>query len=180
MPTFTHGPAKVKLFILYTLQTLSADAPAERVLDALFYTDLVSVFDFSIALSNLEEEGLVAAIPRPFGQSYRLTHEGAQTLALFAESLPASERARVEAYICENRDDIRRQTQILTSQRELPGGDIELNLRAAEGARVVLGLTFSVPSPELAKLVRGNWEERNADVYAAIWDILTDAPQIVI
>jgi len=180
MPTFSHGIAKDRLFVLYALQTLSADAPVERVLDALFYTDLVSVFDFSIALSNLEQEGLLAAIPRPFGQSYRLTKEGEQTLALFVETLPASERARVDAYVSDNRDDIRKETQILTSQRELPGGDIELTLRVAEGARVVLGLTLPVPTPELSKLVRRNWEKRNADVYAVIWDILSTESENVI
>lgn len=172
MPTFLHGPAKDKIFILYMLQVLSADAPLERILDALFYTDLVSVFDFSIALSRLEEEGLVAAVPRPFGQSYRLTHEGKETLSLFMESLPASERERVDAYIRENRSDIRKETQILSSQRELPGGDIEVTLRVAEGARVMFGLTVPVPSAELAKLLRKNWETHNADAYAAVWDIL--------
>ena len=168
MPAFVKGLAKDKLLILFTLDKLAADAPKDFALAALFYSDLISVFDFSLALANLEENGLVLAIKRPFGQSYRISDEGQRTLRLFEEGLPCSERERVTNYICENRDRLRKETQVLSAQRDLPGGEIELTLNVAEGARTVFAVTLPVWSRDDAKKVRANWETRNADVFNAV------------
>jgi len=172
MPIFVHGLPKHKLLILYTLAAIDRDASIHHVYRVMFDLELVSYFDFYNAIADLEEDGFVTAVPRPFGQSYRITLDGRQMLDQFCPALPQSERRWVDDYVREHAETIVKQTQILSSMEELPGGHFEVTLRAAEGARTLFALTLPAPTREIALLMRKNWETYNFDVYDTIWRIL--------
>ncbi|MCL2695739.1 MAG: DUF4364 family protein [Clostridiales bacterium] len=172
MPNFVSGLPKHKLLILYTLSVIDRDATIDHVYRVLFELELLSYFDFRNAIVDLEEDGFVTAVPRPFGQSYRITADGRQSLALFGQALPQSERQRIGDCVAALADTIVKETQLLSSMEELPGGGFEVSLRAAEGARTLFSLTLPVPTRELALLVRKNWAENSFDIYDTIWKIL--------
>ena len=172
MPLFVHGMTKHKMLILCALSAIDRDASIHHIYRIMFDLELVSYFDFYNAIADLEEDGFITAVPRPFGQSYRITEDGRQSLTLFDQAVPISERRRIDEYVQVHADTIIKETQILSFMQELPGGSYEVTLAAAEGARTLFSLTLPVPTREIALLMRKNWDSNNFDVYDTIWKIL--------
>jgi hypothetical protein len=172
MPIFSQGATKNKLLILYAMQAMQCDASINHIYQIFFDLDLIPCFDFTVAISDLEEDGAVAAVPRPFGQSYRVTDEGRQLLTLFGESLPASNRAAIRQHVEAHRETVQRETQILSTQQALPDGGFELTLSATEGLQTLFSMTIPAPTAGIARLMRKNWSAFSYEIYESVWRFL--------
>ena len=56
----------------------------------------------------MEEDGLVAAVPRRFGQVYALSSRGQEVVDMFQERLPVSLRDDLDAYADVYKRQVRR------------------------------------------------------------------------
>ena len=165
MPYFVHDKSKDKLTILYFTKAINLDIAREQIYRAMVDNDCMTFLDFEIAAGELEEDGQIAAIPRPFGQAYRVTARGEEMLRLFEESLPFSLRSRLDAYSDENRDQMRVETQLVSSMEPLKSGAYLVHLKAQETEMVVLDIAFRVPTREMALRVRSNWIRESEGIY---------------
>ena len=154
MPIFAKGETKDKLTILFFAREADLDLTQEQLYRAMVENDCMSYFAFQTALTEMEEDGLIAAIPRTFGQGYRVSARGEETLAMFEESLPFSLRERLKAYAAQNRSELEKETQIVSSMRELPGGAYEVELRVQEKTTVAAELRLRVISRAMAQRVQ--------------------------
>lgn len=165
MPYFVHDKTKDKLTILYFTRAVNMDIAREQIYRAMVENDCMSYFDYEIAATELEEDGQIAAIPRPFGQAYRVTVRGEEMLRLFEETLPFSLRQRLTAYAEAHRDGMRVETQLVSSMDQLHTGGYLVHLKAQETAMVVLDIAFHVPTREMAMRVRRNWPAASEGIY---------------
>ena len=92
MAFFSDGFTKSKLMVLYFLNELSVDLTKEQIATFSAAYELIPYFELQSAIYELEEEGFLAAVPRPYGQAYCLTPKGKETLGMFVERLPQSVR----------------------------------------------------------------------------------------
>lgn len=176
MPIFAHGDSKNKLLILFYESVCGIDILRDQLYRAMVENDCMSYFDFESAANELEEDGFIAAVPRVFGQSYRITVRGTETLGMFVESLPLSQRERLTAYANVHREPMRRETQFVTSMEELPGGAYKVHLRAQEETRVVLDIELPVASRAMAIRIRKNWDGASEGIYMYLLErLLRDA-----
>ena len=90
MAFFSEGYTKSKLMVLYFLNELSVDLTKEQIATFSAAYELIPYFELQSAIYELEEEGFLAAVPRPYGQAYCLTPKGKETLGMFVERLPQS------------------------------------------------------------------------------------------
>ena len=132
MPIFTRGVTKDKLIILHYARASDLDITREQLYRAMIDNDCMSYFDFQSTMNELEEDGYIAAIPRAFGQGYRVSARGMETLAMFEKSLPVSLRDSLNAYAQENREALRRETQYTTGMEEMGSGGYRVRLMAQE------------------------------------------------
>ena len=180
MPLFVQGEAKEKLLLLYFTEASALDITREQLYRAMIENECMSYFDFQTAMHELEEDGFIAAIPRSFGQGYRVTGRGKQSLSLFQESLPFSLRRRLADYAEANREAMRRETQLVTSMEEQPSGGYMVELTAQEQNAVVLRISMLVASRDMAQRVRANWAGASNEIYRVLLDQLlqqTKAPE---
>lgn len=84
----------------------------EQIHRAMVENDCMSYFDFQTAMYEMEQDGMIAAIPRAFGQAYRITAPGESVLSMFEESLPFSLRQRLTDYADSARESMRLETQL--------------------------------------------------------------------
>ena len=84
MPSFAQGKLKNKLLILYFIDYLAIDVTREQIHRAVVENDCMDYFEFCSAMFELEEDGAIAAVPRPFGQAYCLSQKGKTMLKGFA------------------------------------------------------------------------------------------------
>ena len=165
MPIFAQGETRHKLSILYYLNASDLDLTQEQIYRAMVENDCMSYFDFEIAATELEEDGQLAAIPRPFGQAYRVTVRGEEMLQLFEETLPFSLRTRLCEYADERRDGMRVETQLVSEMDQLKNGGYLVHLKAQEEAMVVLDIALHMPTREMALRVRRNWTDASEGIY---------------
>lgn len=166
MPIFAQGVTKDKLTILYFTRTCDLDITREQLYRAMVENDCMSYFDFQSAMHELEEDGFIAAIPRVFGQGYRVSARGEETLRMFEESLPASLRDKLMQYAAESREPMRRETQLTTGMEEQKSGGYRVHLKAQEQSTVVLDIELLVASRDMAQRIRANWEEASSGIYS--------------
>lgn len=165
MPYFVHDKSKDKLTILFFTKAANMDIKREQIYRAMVENDCMSYFDFEIAATELEEDGQLAAIPRPFGQAYRVTVRGEEMLQLFEETLPFSLRTRLCEYADERRDGMRVETQLVSEMDQLKNGGYLVHLKAQEEAMVVLDIALHMPTREMALRVRRNWTDASEGIY---------------
>ena len=178
MPIFAHGETKDKLSILFFMRCADLDLMREQIHRAMVENECMSYFDFQTSMYELEEDGLIAAIPRAFGQAYRVSARGESTLSMFEESLPFSLRERLQSYADFARETMRLETQLQTSMEELPSGAYMVHLKAVEQNSVVLDIGMKLASRNMAQRVRSNWEQASPEIYTFLLNnlLFTGAP----
>lgn len=174
MPIFAKGVPKDKLTILFFTRASDLDITREQLYRAMVENDCMSYFDFQTAMAEMEEDGFLAAIPRTFGQGYRVTARGEEVLGMFEESLPYSLRTRLAAYAEKNRSAMLRETQLVSSMEELYGGAYRVHLRVQEKTSVVVDISFDVISRAMAQRVRAGWQRNAEEIYLYILNKLLE------
>lgn len=168
MPIFAQGVTKDKLTILYYLRASKVDITREQLHRVMVDNDTMSFFDFQACMHELEEDSFIAALPKSFGQVYRLSVRGADVLDQFVESLPVSLRERLERYAREHREEMLLETQIVSEMEELPSGGYLVRLRALEQDAAVMELSLRVATRDMAQRMRANWEKESESLYATL------------
>lgn len=174
MPIFAKGVPKDKLTILFFTRAADLDITREQLYRAMVENDCMSYFDFQTAMAEMEEDGFLAAIPRTFGQGYRVTSRGDEVLGMFEESLPYSLRVRLQEYADQNRASMIRETQLVSSMEELYGGAYKVHLRVQEKNAVVVDIAFDVFSRAMAQRVRAGWQDHAEEIYMYILNKLLE------
>lgn len=168
MPIFAQGETRHKLSILYYLSASDLDLTHEQLYRAMVENDCMSYFDFQSAMHELEESGFIAAIPRAFGQGYRVSARGAASLEMFSDSLPNSLREQLQRYADQNRDTMLRETQLVSEMEERDGGGYRVTLKAQEKNTVVLSIDMTVASRDMALRIRSQWPDQAESIYAEL------------
>ena len=176
MPIFSHGETKEKLTILYYVRASGLDITKEQLYRAMIENDCMQYFDFETVMHELEEDGFIAAIPRTFGQGYRVTGRGIECLDLFEKSLPQSYRQALSGYAEKNREAMRQESQLVSAMEEQPDGGYTVTLKAQENRAVVLEIRMRVASREMAQKIRGNWAVASDTIYSVMLRELLKAP----
>ena len=114
MEYFSTGVTKDKLMVLHGLKALGMQPTKEQLSDFFGIYDLLGYFAVQNAAYELEEEGLISAVPRPYGQAYFVTPQGEQTLDMFAVRLPGSLRDKIAARAAEYAPVLIRRTRFAT------------------------------------------------------------------
>lgn len=166
MPIFAQGVTKNKLIILYYIRSSKVDLTREQLYRVMVENDVMSYFDYQSCMHELEEDAFIAAVPRAFGQAYRVSVHGSDVLDQFVESLPVSLRERLDFYAREHREEMLLQTQIITDMEELPSGGYLVRLRALEQNAAVMELSIRVATRDMAQRMRANWERNSETLYA--------------
>ena len=155
-----------KQIILYYIRAAKMDITREQLYRVMVENDVMSYFDYQSCMHELEEDAFIAAVPRAFGQAYRVSVHGADVLDQFVESLPVSLRERLELYAREHREEMLLQTQIVSDMEELPSGGYVVRLRALEQNAAVMELSIRVATRDMAQRMRSNWEKDSESLYA--------------
>ena len=166
MPIFAQGVTKNKLIILYYIRAAKMDITREQLYRVMVENDVMSYFDYQSCMHELEEDAFIAAVPRAFGQAYRVSIHGTDVLDQFVESLPVSLRERLELYAREHREEMLLQTQSVSDMEELPSGGYVVRLRALEQNAAVMELSIRVATRDMAQRMRSNWEKDSEPLYA--------------
>lgn len=172
MAYFIQGDSKNKVTVLFFLDRTDMDVMRGQVYRYLFEYDVMSYFDFQNVMYEMEEDGWIAAVPRPYGQAYRITEKGKEFLVNFERNLPNSVRESIERYIQEHRDELEKAVISQTWVRSQTDGSYMVRLCAAEEKSNAMDLEVLAPTKEMADRLRKNWEKDPGKIYNEILNLL--------
>ena len=164
MPFFAEGESRDKLTLLYFLDKVKCELTREQLTTAAAAGDLLSFFELQNAVNELEESGLLAAVPRPYGQAYAITPAGAETLGMFYEQLPLSLREDIDDYAARCADKLRRDTQYYSAYEKREAG-YAVTLKIMERSSELLALSVVMPDIDSAKNACATWPEHAEALY---------------
>lgn len=168
MSFFSEGITKNKLIILSTLSELSASPTREQMTTFFGEYDILPYFELQTAVSELEEGGFIAAVPRPYGQAYCLTEAGRKTYEMFSERLPESERARISKSAAAFGERLRRETQYSCTFERQPNGSYEVMMRAMDFSGELMKIELLAPDETSAKRISAEWPNEAEAIYATL------------
>lgn len=171
MPYFSHGETKNKLIILYILARAGSLLTREQLYRTAILNSEMEYFAFEQAVSELEEDGMLAEVRRAFGECLGLTDAGREALALFEKSVPADERKKLDSYLDENRGAFARETEV-SSRVETGANGCTLHLFITEHDRVIFSVSLAVASEEQALALRRRLESGSEAIFNFVWDTL--------
>ncbi len=175
MPIFAQGVTKNKLTILFYLRAAKVDHTRDQLYRAMLENDAMNYFDYQSCMHELEEDAFIAAVPKAFGQAYRISVRGADVLDEFVESLPVSLRERLEQYARDHREETLLKTHLVSDMEELSSGGYLVRLRALENNAAVMELALRVATRDMAQRMRVNWEKESEPLYAHLLAALLKA-----
>lgn len=175
---FYDETTRDKLILLYCIKSLDIELTRDQLADFCVEYDLIPYFDLQTAIGELEENGLVAAVPKAFGQAYMLTTEGEQTLEMFQERIPQSRRDLLDLFANRSRDKILLDTQFSATAKEAYDGGYAVTLKSMESNRNVLAIEILMPDTKTANSAIRRWRESSVEIYKFLMNILTaDKPK---
>jgi hypothetical protein len=175
MEYFSTGVTKDKLMVLYGLRALGVQPTKEQLSDFFVLYDLLGYFAVHNAAYELEEGGLISAVPRPYGQAYFLTPQGEETLDMFAVRLPGSLRDKISAAAQDYAPTLLSRTRFATKIERDSAGETarRVTLRAMEPHGDLLKIELLLPDEESARHACSVWEERSQTIFNAVYSELT-------
>ncbi|HWQ57502.1 MAG TPA: DUF4364 family protein [Clostridia bacterium] len=168
MSFFEDGFTKDKIVVMYALAKLLAEPTREQMTTFFGQYDLMPFFELQSAVYELEEGGFLAAVPRPYGQAYCLTPKGKDTLLMFIERVPQSQRVQIDACADEYREKLRLQTRYASAVERTGRGAYRVTLKAMELNGELIRIDMLLPDEQSARRAEKAWPERAPAIYAAI------------
>lgn len=173
MSFFSEGVTKNKLTVLYFMDRLGLAITRDQITTVGAAYDLAPYFELQSAVAEMEEDELLAAVPRPYGQVYALTPRGQEVVDMFKERLPVSLRDDLDSYADECREDIRRQTQYTAKIERRPGGECLVRCLFMEQDDSLLSIELMFPDAASANKAAAAWPERAEDAYCYLLSSLS-------
>lgn len=168
MSFFEDGFTKDKIVVMYTLKKLTAEPTREQITTFFGQYDLIPYFELQSAILELEEGGFIAAVPRSYGQAYCLTPKGNQTLDMFIERVPQSQRAQIDSYVDSFGELLLQQTRYASAFERTGRGTYKITLKAMELNDELIRIELLLPDEDSVKRAEKAWPKRAPAIYAAI------------
>ena len=164
-----------KLVLLCALDRLGG-CTEEQLLRFVIETELLSQFQFYLALAGLKETGHVRQSRHLEGELLILTPEGRQSMELFGSRIRASKQEKLDMHCKVWR---RRVLDELSMPAEYvqAGNGYAVTLRALESGEEIFSMTLTAATKAQAKRFCERWPEKAAYLYQTIMDQLGELPR---
>ena len=178
MSYFSGGEIRDRLTVLYFLNRLGIELTRAQLTTVCAQSELLPYFALQSAVYELETQGLIAAVPRPFGQAYCITPKGEEMLEMFSEQLPLSLRGTLSALAESCREQVLRQTQYTAAfEKSAPDSEAHtVSLAVFERDVALLQLQLMLPDKSSAAQACEAWPAAASAIYQALLEnLLSDA-----
>lgn len=173
MPYFTHGETKYKLILLYIAEHAESLLTRDQLYRTAVLNSEMEFFAFEQAMHELEDDGMLTSVRKPFGECWGITDTGRDALSMFEKSIPLDERRKLDGYLEQNRGSFAREAEIADRIEKGDDGNISLELMITEHGKSIFSVRMSVFSMEQALMMRSRWEKNSEAIYNYVWDALT-------
>lgn len=161
---FIQDPLELKFLILYILDRLAEPVELSTLTDLVLCDEGVDYFQFSQALTELQETGHVQRKE----ELYAITEKGRTNSAVCENELPYSVRVKCDKNVGETNARLRRNRQVQASVTPRPDGGLTVHLSLHDDAGSVLDMDVLALSKKHADTLTSNFKEHAEQIYNAV------------
>ena len=157
-----------KLMILYMLKKVNfplSNAQLWTFFESKGYTNY---FTFQDTIAELLEANLISQDTVRSTVRYELTREGEDALYYFQDSITSGVKEDMDAFLKENKFQLRNETGIVADYYKTPNFDYTAHLEVREGKNVLFEININVPTEDQARVLTEHWEENAQQIYASV------------
>ncbi len=164
-----------KLILLFVFDKMETPLEESIALDICCSCNTwINYMDCKPLFSQLLEVGFLYEVASGGKTLYTITPEGRNCLAHFFSKIPTSTREEISQFVKTNRLKYRKKQECPADYFMNRDGTYTVMLKIVEPTQPVLELKFVVPNRQTAKAIYKKWEDKSADVYANIYEMLVD------
>ena len=162
-----------KLLILYLIDKMDLPLSRSQITDYIIQSEFMDYYTLQQALGDMVDGGYLDATADNNTTRYTLTDEGLQTLEYFEKHIHPSTRSKINSYIRENRQTIKRTFEnTATFFPNAENNEFLVKCGVYEESRVLLELSISVDTRDQARIIQNNWKANAKTLYGEIIKIL--------
>lgn len=138
--------------------------------------DWLNVIDCRLAYAQLIEAGFIYRINTNSSHDalYTITPEGRVCLAHFFVRIPSTLRENVSECIKHNRMNYRRKQEYFSDYKKNADGTYTVTLKIIDAFNPIIDINLNVPNRNAAKAIYKKWEDKAAQAYSMLYDLLNE------
>ena len=168
-----HSLGDVKALILYISHSAACALTRDHFTEIVLNDGLVNYFDFSQALQELLQEGLLDIVSAEQNDQYIITTVGEQTEQLCEKNLPFNVKKKMLAAMTKVLAKIRRDSSTHTEIQKADSGFL-VTCRLTEHEMILLEYTILVPDEMQAHMIADQFSKFPTEKYQAIMSAVID------
>ena len=168
-----HTLGDVKALVLYILDASSQSLEREHLTEIILNDGLVDYFDFSQALQELLQEGLIDITSPDEINTFVITNVGIQTKDLYEKNIPFNVKKRALAALTRVLAKIKRDSNTHTDITAVEGG-FQVTCRLTEDTKVLLEYKVLVPDEMQAHIIADQFVKNPTEKYQSMMAALID------
>ena len=162
-----------KLIILYMLDKVDYPMTGTQINDLVLGQRYTTYFHLQEVISEMLETSLVQVEMINHTAFYRLTEQGAQTLAYFGKDIPPEIRRDIDSYLEKHSYAMRNDSSTWADYRQTSSHEYTVHCVATENGSPLVEISFTVPTEASASALAENWRRKSQEAYEALVRILT-------
>ena len=164
-----------KLIILFVFDKMESAISERTIVDMcsssnnwMGYMDCVNV------IHKLLDDNFICIVNEDEDTLYTITPDGRETLANFYIKIPKSVREEISQFVKKNSSRYRNRQECRSDYYQNKDGTYTVYLKILAPVQPILELKFVVPDRKTANKIYKKWEEKASDLYAVIYENLSD------
>ncbi len=173
----TQDSTQNKLILLFVFDKMETALTESTILDLCCYkNNWIDFTNCKQTLYDIVTNGFVyKSVPMGGGEElYDLTAEGRWCLKNFYTRIPSSVRQLISDDIKKKRIDYRRRQDYIATYTKCPDGSYDVVLKIVEPTKTTFEVKLNVMTRNIAKYLERSWQDKAANVYGKITEILLD------
>lgn len=162
----TQDPHTIyKLIILYMINRINTPLTRAQITDFILDREYTSYMNLQTVFAQLSESNMIEEKTIRNRTQLFLTEEGADTLHFFENRISPEIKKDIDMYLNEKSMSIKKEAAIKSDYYKGTDGEYKAHLVALEKKQVLVDITLSVPTEEIASSICSKWENKNQEIY---------------
>ncbi len=164
-----------KLIILFVFDKMESAISERTIVDMCSSSnDWMGYMDCVNVIHKLLDDNFICIVNEDEDTLYTITPDGRETLANFYIKIPKSVREEISQFVKKNSSRYRNKQECRSDYYQNKDGTYTVYLKILAPVQPILELKFVVPDRKTANKIYKKWEEKASDLYAVIYENLSD------
>ena len=162
----TQDPHTIyKLIVLYMLGRVTFPLTRMQITDYILDREYTNYMTMQTVFAQLCDSNMVLEKTVRNRTQLYITEEGEDTLQFFENRISPEIKKDIDAYLKEKSMSLKNEVSVIGEFYKGTDGDYKSHLTAREKNQILVDITLSVPSEEIASSICEKWERKNQEIY---------------